>query len=327
MPWIKRNLLFLIGAVVAVILLGLGGWYLYAKSELNSANLEELNKAYAELERIAGLNPNPGNSKTDNIALAKEQQARVRDQIRKVGRFFTPIPPIPAGANVTSEAFSAALRRTVVELVSQAGMASVGLPPKNATTGASYNFSFDAQRNLVKFASGSLPALSSQLGEIKTICGVLYAARINSLDGIRRERVSTDDSSGAATDYLDGQSVTNELGVLTPYEVTFRCFSPELAGVLGGLASDPHGLLVKTINVEPAPPSSAPASDASGAMGAYSQGFAGSRYLPGGGNPYAAAAAPSGVPAVGAGGLPILLDEKPLKVTMVVNVLKLQPRK
>ena len=57
------------------------------------------------------------------------------------------------------------------------------LPPK-------YDFSFTAQRSLVKFASGSLGPLATQLGEVKAITEVLLAARINALDGIQRVRVS-----------------------------------------------------------------------------------------------------------------------------------------
>ena len=73
-----------------------------------------------------------------------------------------------------------------------------------------------------------------QLGEVKGICEVLFEAKVNSLDNLRRERVSADDSKGPQTDYLGEKSVTNELAVLTPYEVTFRCFSSELAAVLAG---------------------------------------------------------------------------------------------
>ena len=76
-----------------------------------------------------------------------------------------------------------------------------------------------------------------QLAEVKAICTVLFQAKINSLDNIRRERVSEDDLKGPQTDYLPEKSVTNELAVLSPYEVTFRCFSSELAAVLAGFAS------------------------------------------------------------------------------------------
>ena len=92
------------------------------------------------------------------------------------------------------------------------------LPPK-------YNFSFEAQRSLVKFAPGSLGALATQFGEVKTISEVIFEAHVNSLDGIQRVRVSEDDASGPQADYFDDHSVTNNLVVLTPYQITFRSFS------------------------------------------------------------------------------------------------------
>src|SRR5207245_362595 len=98
----------------------------------------------------------------------------------------------------------------------------------------------------------ALNPLSAQLGEVKAICDVLFQAKVNTLDYIHRERITPEDSSGA-TDYLNQKSVTNELAVLTPYEVKFRCFTPELGAALSGFAASPYGLLVKTINVELAP--------------------------------------------------------------------------
>jgi hypothetical protein len=47
--------------------------------------------------------------------------------------------------------------------------------------------------------------------------------------------------------------VTNELALSEPYEVTIRCFTPELASVLSGFASSPYGFDVKAVNIEPAP--------------------------------------------------------------------------
>ena len=72
------------------------------------------------------------------------------------------------------------------------------------------------------------------------------------LDGIQRVRVSDDDTAGPQADYLGEVSVTNNLAVLTPYAITFRSFSPELAKVLAGFAASPNGLIVKAINIGPA---------------------------------------------------------------------------
>ena len=73
MSWIKRNLYFLIGSAVALVLMGVAGWYLYTKWGLNEKTLEDLSKDYAELDRLNKNNPHPGKGKGENIAVAKEQ--------------------------------------------------------------------------------------------------------------------------------------------------------------------------------------------------------------------------------------------------------------
>jgi hypothetical protein len=248
MDWIKRNLIFVIGAVVALGLMGVAGFYTFSGWKHNADEREKLNSAYEELKRLNTLNPHPGGGKVDNIKLAREQEKELQDFIAKVTRHFARITAIPDATNVAGKEFSSALQQTIDQLQHQATNNSVVLPPK-------YRFSFEAHLGRVQFAAGSLGPLSVQLGEVKTIASILNAAKINALDGIRRERVSPDDAAGSPTDYLDIKSTTNELAVITPYEVTFRCFTPELAAVLTGLAASPHGLLVKSINVEPAPAS------------------------------------------------------------------------
>jgi hypothetical protein len=230
--------------------------------------------------------------------------------------------------------------------------ASVTLPPKDST-GQSYSFSFAAQSKSLAYAPGSLAPLAVQLADIKALCNVLVQAKVNSLDNIRRERVSDDDLKGPQTDYLTEKSVTNELAVLTPYEVSFRCFSSELASVLAGFAASPCGLLVKTINVESAPAAAAgteafapaatatpyappvrsPAAGPSAAeryaerYGLRGRGAAGAgaseRY--GLRGPPVPAAQPAYVPPAAPasrGGLPISLDERQLKVTLMLYAVK-----
>jgi hypothetical protein len=187
------------------------------------------------------------------------------------------------------------------------------------------------------------------------IAEILNAAKINSLESIRRERVpgSPDDLSGPATDYIDQTSVTNEWAISTPYEITFRSFSPELAKVLAGFAQSRYGLVVKSINVEPAATTDV-VGDPFGAAPVYGQPVyqpipqpaqrrmilaeedrAGGRYAapnryqanPYGANPYGAAPQPAPV-AVATAARPTLqtiLKERQLKVTLLVHVVKLLP--
>src|ERR1035438_8867862 len=258
MDWIKRNLYFLIGSLVALALMGFAGWYLYSKWQLNDEILGKLDEQYAKLKRLNEQNPHPGSGKVDNIKLAKEQQQELLAYIQKSRQYFQRCPPIPVpeSGKLTSQEFSSALSRTIDQMQREVNKTSVALPPKDSK-GQTYSFSFAAQRESLAYAPGSLDPLSVQLGEIKAICTVLFQAKINALDDLRRERVSEDDLKGPQTDYLPDKSVTNELAVLSPYELTFRCFSQELAAVLAGFASSPYGLLVKTINVEMAPATAA----------------------------------------------------------------------
>ena len=356
MDWIKRNLYFLIGSAVALALMGLAGWYLYSKWDLNNSILAQLDEQYAKLKELNSQNPHPGSGDVDNIKLAKEERDQLRAFIDKTRPYFQRIPPIPSpeSGKVTSQEFSSALDRTIDHLQHDASKANVTLPPKSSTDQTPYSFSFDWQKHNVTFAPGSLEPLSIQLGEVKAICDVLFEAKINDLEYIRRERVSDDDQKGPQTDYVAEKSTTNELAVLSPYDISFRAFSGELASVLGGFARSPYALLVKNINVEIAPaaatttPDQTPAPVApvypaasyqpgaptgipqaerprSGESDAFMRRYG----LPGRGPPPPPRPVYTPPPVVAAtpnrGGLPTALDEKQLKVTMTVMVVKPTP--
>jgi hypothetical protein len=295
MGWIKRNLFFAIGGIVALLLLGAAGYYDYASWSHNSTTFDKLNEIYGTLKTLGDEKPGPGNAKVDNIKAAKDQEAIVGDwNNQATTNFFKPIAPVPTNEIVSSEDFAAALRRMIDQLQHEADTASVLLPPK-------YSFSFEAQRYIVKFAPGSLQALSVQLGEVKTISEVLFASRVNSLDGIQRIRVSDDDTAGPQSDYINDVPANNNLATITPYVVTFRGFSGELASVLGGFAASPHGFIVKGINVQPA---------GAAAVGEY--------------------AAPMGQPpamVTRRGGLPTVLNEQLLRITLAIDIVKPQPKK
>jgi len=336
MDWIKRNLIFVIGAVVALALLSVAGWYSFSGYSRNATEWEQLNKEYEELKRLTNLKPNPGDGKkVDNIKLAQEQDKEAREFLAKLTQRLQRIPSLPEGTNLAASDYSAALQRTIDELQREATNSSVVLPPK-------YKFSFEAQAGRVTFAPGSLVPLAAQLGEVKAICTILNQAKINALDSVRRERVSADDNSGPATDYIDLHSVTNELAISSPYEVTIRCFTPELAAVLTGFANSPYGLIVKGVNIEaaaaqvddgtaPVTPMGVPMAIQPEAR-RYGQGEAfrsryGRRLPP---PPEAAAPPPVAYPMPGVvpakTGLQTFLTEKQLKVTLLIHVLKLLPQ-
>ncbi len=332
MSWIKRNLYFVILSAVALVLMGAAGWFLYSKWDLNNKTLADLNADYQTLQELNNKNPHPGHGQIDNIKTAKEQREQLRDFVKKSAAYFQPIPPIPdVPGKLTDHDVANALARVIAQLQLDATNASITLPP-------SYAFSFEALKSKISFAPGSLTNLAHQIGEVKTLCDILFHAKINSLDTFRRERISNDDNTGPVTDYIPEKTVTNELAVLTPYEVTFRSFSSELAAVLTALGNSPYGLVVKSINVEPAP--AAPAQDQTAPPAMTYQPM---MNIPGGGlyremmmrgmryGPQPPAMQPTAAPQPASGpmrgGLPTVLDEKLLKVTMNIMVVRLLPPK
>lgn len=316
MAWFKRNLFFAIAGIISLALLVAAGVYDWKSYSDNSAALGKLNETYQTLKDLAGQKLSAGNAKVNNVDAAREQEQELRDWIKNAEQNFQPISAIPDENQVTSEDFAGALRRTIFQLQREADAAKVILPPD-------YAFSFTAERIQVRFATGGLGSLAVQLGEVKTISEILYAARILSLDGIQRVRVSEDDVAGQSTDYIEDHSVTNGLAVLTPYVITFRSFSGELAAVLDGLASSPHGFIVKGIDVAPA---------GAGATQGSSQGYGNpppygqppSGYPPGG---YGGFQPPPASPPPTSGGMQTVLDEQLLRVTMEIEIVKLSPGK
>ena len=338
MDWIKRNLYFVIGTLVALGLLGGAGWYFYSAVRANAEVLDKLHEQYATLASLNSAVPHPGRPpNSDNIKIAKEQQQQLRGFKEQAQKSFQHIPSIPEGQKVAGEDFISALRHTIDQLQKLATNSSIGLP-------SDYSFSFATQRQQMKFATNILEPLAMQLGEVKAICDVLFQAKVNALEYIHRERIAPEDSSGA-TDYLNQKSVTNELAVLTPYEVKFKCFTPELASALSGFASSPNGLLVKTINVELAPAVEAvpeptqfvpqpnfpqPVQEQPFPKKRMEDDFR-RRYgldgrRPGSPTPIPQAVAPQ--PAAAAKpGLQTVLNEKQLAVTLMLNVVKMLPSK
>jgi len=282
MAWIKQNLLFVIGGVIALAMLAAGVFYCFNGWHRNATAINTLDGIYTAL---AGLNRqpiSPGNDQVNNIAIARKQAQQLDQWMRtNAGKYFQPIAPVPDQPMVSSQAFANALRQTIYDLQREAADASVALPPD-------FSFSFTAERTSLQFSSPR--TLAEQLGEVQTLSQIFFAAHVNSLLSLQRVRATDDDANGPQSDYLDDQPETNNLAVLTPYQVTFCGFSSEIAQVLSAFASSPHGFIVKGINVQPAETT---------------------------------AQTPAPPAPLGRGGLQTVLDEQLLRVTLEVEIVKL----
>jgi hypothetical protein len=322
MGWIKRNLFFVVVGILTLGLLGGAGFYIYKGWSNNSDANSTLTELYNKLQEINNSPLKPGDEHTDNTKIAKDQEQQMRDWISQAAPFFHPIQPIPQGP-VTSKTYATALGSTIYQLTQAAKENGVNLPPQ-------YYFSFQAQSRQLTISSGLEP-LAQQLGEVKALSEILFAARVNDLVSIQRVRVSDDDvASSLQSDYIDERPVTNDLAIVTPYVVTFQTFTPELARVLSGFATSTNPFIVKWV-------SAVPASGAEGVAGVPPPGGM-PPYPPGGlqpgvpppisylGQPGMPPQQPQSPSGAGKGGLQTVLKEQLLRITIEVEIVKLLPK-
>ncbi len=328
MLWIKRNLFLALSGLVALGALGFGGFYLWTNVSENKKVENQLEEKKAVLQKLYNAVPFPS---TNNIAIARDDLKRVQAAVRKTKEYFTPLPY----EKVTGQAFKTLLDTTLYELRDKALQTSVLLPSKT------YAFSFSAQKDKFNFADGSFPALSEQLAEVRAICTILFEAKINRLINVRRTRVTTDDPPGSS-DYLELRVEPNDLtGTLaSPYQIEFRSFSPELASVLESFYKSTNGFLVKAIQVEPeTEPAGVVAPATTGAAPSAPAGVTQPppqprvpppgvpipRMPPAGAppaQPGPAIAKPPGAVAPASEGIKTVLNEKLLKITFLIDVIR-----
>lgn len=319
MEWVKKNLGFVISLAVAVVLVGVGVFYLLGtKTEADGVEAE-LSAKNGQLDELI---KRPVFPDAANIQLAKDEEARVSSFIKEARKHFTELAK-PEGLDTAG--FKSHLEATITELLQEADRAGVKLPDKG--TAPSFGFTFDDQRKQLQLQASTLAPLTVQLGDIKTISQILFDAKVPSLVSFKRAPVGTNETTGAHL--LTKKITTNSaLGAVTyPYEVVFQGFSPELAAVLTGLIESPDAFIVKSLNVErgnlevaPNPAAAVPITGPANPYGMdpnLARRYGISR---GPAAPQVAAPAPVNRPGE------VVLEEKPLRVTLGIELIKLLPQ-
>jgi hypothetical protein len=247
MSWIKRNLALVISGVIAIGLLGVGGWYLWSAVDNNNKVDNEIGQTKQEIERLLNMEPSPNKT---NLDQAQRETARLHEFIGQAKRLFPPTPA-PAGP-LNNESFKSLLETTVNDLHKQAVSVSIALPE---SAGGSYYFTFENQRLPVVFPPESLRPLSERLHEVQFMMSVLIKARINRLNYIKRAMVPGErpqqGAQGSMADYVNIPARTNaETGmVLWPYELEFDCFTSEIATVIEAFERAEYAFVVKAPQV------------------------------------------------------------------------------
>jgi hypothetical protein len=236
MVWIKRNLLFVICIVIGLLLTGYCGWLFYSAMGANSGLSDEFNTTLESLRTIEQKSPFPS---TENIQAAKADQERMRLFLADFRKRFAPFPKPP---KEDQKGFKTYLEESMVRFRDSATNAGVQLP-------VDYAFAFSGLMGKLAYPPDNIQPWMEQLVEVGAILDILYRAKINYLGPLQRVPVAADDIG--TTDCLPATSVTNQWGVVTPYKITFRGFSTEVAAVLDGFARSSNCFIIKAINVAP----------------------------------------------------------------------------
>jgi hypothetical protein len=331
MFWIKRNLFLVIAIAVSVLLLAGAGYYVYSNSEDNFAQDDELEKVKAELETFkSDTFPSP-----DNINTVRTNIAKLTEFMDKGERLLA-----PAEAVKIANSFSVTLPRVIDELRREATNAQVEIPAK-------FEFTFGEVKVMPQIPGYAVEPLVSRLSEVRSICEVLFKARVRALERIERVVAFTDEPKspdllvdrGERTSPLSSNAVVT----VTPYRVVFRGFSSDLAAVLNGFSTTKEFIAVRQVDVDPASGMTEAANTGVGNPFMQPPGGPGAMLPPGAPPPGAVmmspGLAPPGAPGArppqpkGPGGgvtapAPVksryakVLDEKPLRVTLFLEVVK-----
>jgi len=337
MQWIKRNLVLVIGIVVSIALLAGAVYYLVDNYSDNEAQQGQLDQLKGEVDQLKmGIYPSE-----ENVRLVKSNTALAEVFINDASRLLVTEPYKPIAAVTLHNQLPTIIDR----LRRDATNAGIELPPN-------YQFTFGEIKRQASIFPYQVEPLVNQLNEVSAICGVLFNAKVRALDGLQRVMAYNGDPGGPdlLTDLAQRTNsvATNLTFVSTPYRMVFRAFSGDLAAVVNGLSAAKEFMVIRQLDVD---------ATASGREGIQPGGVTDPMTVPFGAPPGTPAMRLPGMPAPGAppppappGGaaprpaVPVrpgmtaapvappkstlvpVLDEKPVRVTLVVEVIKVVRR-
>jgi hypothetical protein len=299
MTWIKRNLIFVITLLVGVLLIGWAVWsWMGVKAEDDQAKTD-FEAVMNELNGLRVMNPYPT---PENIEAAKAEANQMRGLLGDFQKVFAPFPPVPA---MDEKSFAAELSRRVAVWQTQARTAAVKMPSED------YGFSFDGLRGLLSFPSNCIPVWLEQFNEVNGIVDIVLRSHVNEVTTLMRVPVYPGDQGGQM--FVPTTWVTNNLGVVAPYQLDILCFSRDLASVLEGFDNATNCYVVKSVTVRPT------VNNANQPGGVPGPNLAEQRFQrplpqPGRGGPKG----PTGV---------TIIREKPLFVSLVVDAIQVKATK
>jgi hypothetical protein len=251
--YLKRHVIGIVGLVLAIAF-GVSGFLMMgkAKDAIDAVETDFIAKKdqRSNLEKGQALGGSQG-VKVDskNVDAADDEAEIHRTFIKNAGEVIREDTIDPMG----SEEFMVYMANVLDEMNQRAreALVQVQRDSTNATIRIPYNFTFMNLRSVPVIAKNRIPELQVQLKDIRTSSGVLFRSRVRSIESFQRTRVTIEDlMAGGSRDFLDNRSkYTNNVSVVRPYRVSFKCLSGGIAKTLNGFASEKNFVVIRKMEV------------------------------------------------------------------------------
>lgn len=328
MVFIKRNIFWIIGGLVSVGLIAGSVMFTAGAQAKAEEKLGELSTYTNKVNTLKDANPYPS---PEAIAQVKEDTEKVKELSKQAEAMFIYEKP----PEVHSRKFKVHLINSLVALQSEATNYNVRLPQN-------FYFTFSHLLPMPNLLPYSIGPLSERLQDIQHITKILFESRVHSIDSLARVPAYGREPGGAALMYDVGirTNLSTETAdfTSTPYRFSFRGFTTELTEVLNRFASSDRFYVVRQIEVlatRSAEPSFVSRSAMFGGLGGGMdsgddiQSGGGTLRTPQQANLLAQARARQ-LAAAGRGvqqsPLEAIVDERPLRISMMIDVVKLVPK-
>lgn len=325
MVWIKRNLFVVIGGVVAVALLAVAVVFAQAAKQKQSDATQSLQSYTNSVNALLNARPFPNDEAIEKF----EEESKVIQQFSRDAEQLFEYKPLE---RMGGQQFKIHLLKALVQLQADATNSNVTIPDQ-------YQFTFAHLVPMPNLVPYSIEPLQESLADIQNLCKILYESKVHALEDIQRFPAYPREPGriGLSFDYWPRTNVTSSEAVFksTPYAFRFRGFTSELTEVLNRFASADRFYVVRKIDVAQAGGVRRPGMAGMGA--GMDDGEAGGDGSPAGVTAGATLTLAqrmqlmqiraqqqqltlrSGAPPA----LRTVVDEKPLRITVVLDVVKL----
>lgn len=321
MAWVKRNIIWLIGGLISLGMIGGATMFTMEARKKQEEALNNLTTYTNKVNQLRSAKPFPG---PELIRKIEKETAAVRNFIDQAEQMFEYTEPV----RMPSQEFKVYLINSLVQLQQEATNYNVALPEN-------FNFTFTHLLPMPNLLPYSIKPLQVQLRDIQEIAQILFESRIHALESFARVPAYTREPGSKSVLIYDmgvRTNLTTDKAVFTstPYKFSFRGFTTELTEVLNRFARADRFYVVKKLEVE-----TVVQSDLGGGM--LAAGRMDEASMMDSGDPSSmtaaqrinylraararAANARAGIQA--APEFATIVNEKPLRVKMVVDVVKL----